>query len=160
MRAFASKAPVVSSTRLQTSGPEGRGFGHRSHEPAQGTQVPGNKLRMTDSGAISTHRSCGGANKKDESTNRRYFHGASAQSAEAATRQIVDAFFERLMTLWYGEIAIALDRVTGDAGVTVQAIVRRFGEGGITGEGGWNPVDPGRCAACDPARCHRARSAT
>jgi AcrR family transcriptional regulator len=56
---------------------------------------------------------------------RRYVQTARAQAAEATAQRIVDAFLERLMLQWFDEIT--LDCVAGDAGVTVQTIVRRFG---------------------------------
>src|SRR4051812_42962513 len=73
---------------------------------------------------------------KNTPTARRYAQGARARSAEATGRRIVDAFLARLMEHCYDEIT--LDRVAGDAGVTVQTVVRRFGgkEGLLAGSVG------------------------
>ena len=56
---------------------------------------------------------------------RSYAQRARAQSTEATGQRIVDAFLARLMQQWFDEIT--LDHVAGDAGVTVQTVVRRFG---------------------------------
>ena len=56
---------------------------------------------------------------------RAYNQGIRAQAAEETGRRIVEAFIERLKTGWFDEIT--LDEVAGDAGVTVQTVVRRFG---------------------------------
>ena len=56
---------------------------------------------------------------------RRYTQSARARAAEATAQRIVDAFLARLMKHWFDEIT--LDRVSADAGVTVQTVVRRFG---------------------------------
>jgi AcrR family transcriptional regulator len=56
---------------------------------------------------------------------RRYSQVARAQAAEDTARRIVGAFLARLLADWYDDIT--LDRVAGDAGVTVQTVVRRFG---------------------------------
>jgi AcrR family transcriptional regulator len=58
-------------------------------------------------------------------TPRRYIQTARARAAEATARRIVDAFLARLMKDWFDEIT--LERIAGDAGVTVQTVVRRFG---------------------------------
>ena len=60
-----------------------------------------------------------------KTASRSYHQTARAESAEATGRRIVDAFLARLMEQWFDEIT--LDRVAGDAGVTVQTVVRRFG---------------------------------
>lgn len=56
---------------------------------------------------------------------RPYRQTARAESAVATGRRIVEAFLTRLGEQWYDEIT--LDQVAGDAGVTVQTVVRRFG---------------------------------
>ncbi len=56
---------------------------------------------------------------------RPYRQTARAESAAATGRRIVAAFLKRLGGQWYDEIT--LDQVAGDAGVTVQTVVRRFG---------------------------------
>ena len=63
---------------------------------------------------------------KSKSEPRRYTQGARAQAAEATGQRIVEAFLARLMEQWYDEITLA--RVAEEAGVTVQTIVRRFGD--------------------------------
>ncbi len=62
---------------------------------------------------------------KSASPPRRYRQTARAESAAATGRRIVAAFLKRLGEQWYDEIT--LDQVAGDAGVTVQTVVRRFG---------------------------------
>jgi AcrR family transcriptional regulator len=62
---------------------------------------------------------------KTESPARPYRQTARAESAAATGRRIVEAFLKRLGEQWYDEIT--LDQVAGDAGVTVQTVVRRFG---------------------------------
>jgi AcrR family transcriptional regulator len=62
---------------------------------------------------------------KTESPPRPYRQTARAESAAATARRIVEAFLNRLREQWYDEIT--LDQVAGDAGVTVQTVVRRFG---------------------------------
>jgi AcrR family transcriptional regulator len=57
---------------------------------------------------------------------RGYSQSLRAQSAEATGRHIVEAFLARLKRQWYDEITLA--RVAEDAGVTVQTVVRRFGD--------------------------------
>jgi AcrR family transcriptional regulator len=59
-------------------------------------------------------------------TPRRYIQGARAQAVEATAERIVAAFLKYLMELWYDDITLA--QVAKDAGVTVQTIVRRFGD--------------------------------
>jgi AcrR family transcriptional regulator len=56
---------------------------------------------------------------------RAYRQTARAASAAATGRRIVEAFLKRLGGQWYDEIT--LDQVAGDAGVTVQTVVRRYG---------------------------------
>jgi AcrR family transcriptional regulator len=56
---------------------------------------------------------------------RTYSQTARAQSTEETARRIVEAFLSRLMSEWFDEIT--LDRIAGDADVTVQTVVRRFG---------------------------------
>ncbi|CAN5481111.1 hypothetical protein BH10PLA1_BH10PLA1_16100 [soil metagenome] len=56
---------------------------------------------------------------------RGYSQTTRAQSAEDTGRRIIDAFLERLMNQWFDEIT--LDSVAGDADVTVQTVIRRFG---------------------------------
>ncbi len=58
-------------------------------------------------------------------TARPYRQTARAESAAATGRRIVEAFLNRLREQWYDEIT--LDQVAGDASVTVQTVVRRFG---------------------------------
>ena len=62
---------------------------------------------------------------KSKSSRRGYSQVARAQAAEDTGRRVVEAFLARLLTDWYDEIT--LDRIAGDAGVTVQTVVRRFG---------------------------------
>jgi AcrR family transcriptional regulator len=62
---------------------------------------------------------------KTESPARPYRQTARAESAAATGRRIVEAFLKRLGEQWYDEIT--LDQVAGDASVTVQTVVRRFG---------------------------------
>lgn len=56
---------------------------------------------------------------------RAYCQTARAESTAATGLRIVEAFLTRLGKQWYDEIT--LDQVAGDAGVTVQTVVRRFG---------------------------------
>lgn len=56
---------------------------------------------------------------------RAYRQSARARSAEATGRRIIDAFAARLRQHWFDEIK--LDDVAADAGVTVQTVIRRFG---------------------------------
>jgi AcrR family transcriptional regulator len=56
---------------------------------------------------------------------RAYRQGVRADAAEATARRIIDAFIARLMRQWFDETT--LDQVAGDADVTVQTVVRRFG---------------------------------
>ncbi|MBX9622571.1 MAG: TetR/AcrR family transcriptional regulator [Gemmataceae bacterium] len=62
---------------------------------------------------------------KTASPTRPYRQTARAEAAAATGRRIVAAFLKRLGEQWYDEIT--LDQVAGDAGVTVQTVVRRFG---------------------------------
>jgi AcrR family transcriptional regulator len=62
---------------------------------------------------------------KTASPTRPYRQAARAESAAATGRRIVAAFLKRLGQQWYDEIT--LDQVAGDAGVSVQTVVRRFG---------------------------------
>ncbi len=64
-------------------------------------------------------------NMKTESPARPYRQTSRAESAAATGRRIVEAFLNRLREQWYDEIT--LDQVAGDASVTVQTVVRRFG---------------------------------
>jgi len=57
---------------------------------------------------------------------RRYTQTLRAQSSQATGKQILDALLARLMTQWFDEIT--LDRIAEDAGVTVQTVLRRFGD--------------------------------
>ncbi len=56
---------------------------------------------------------------------RPYRQTARAAAAEATAERIVQAFRARLEHQWFDEIR--LEDVAGDAGVTVQTIIRRFG---------------------------------
>jgi AcrR family transcriptional regulator len=56
---------------------------------------------------------------------RPYAQTARAEAAEATGRRIIDAFLARLLAEWFDEIT--LDAVAGDAAVTVQTVIRRFG---------------------------------
>lgn len=55
---------------------------------------------------------------------RSYQMGARAEKTAETGRRIVEAFLDRLLTLWYDEIT--LQDVASQAGVTVQTILRRF----------------------------------
>jgi AcrR family transcriptional regulator len=57
---------------------------------------------------------------------RRYTQTLRAQSAQATGKQILDAFLARLMTQWFDEIT--LDSIAEEVGVTVQTVLRRFGD--------------------------------
>ena len=57
---------------------------------------------------------------------RPYTQGVRALATEATADRIVTAFLKRLMQEWYDDITLA--RVAQDAAVTVQTIVRRFGD--------------------------------
>jgi AcrR family transcriptional regulator len=59
------------------------------------------------------------------SSRRPYRLGARAQAAEATGDRIVAAFIARAETQWFDEIT--LDAIAGDAGVTLQTVIRRFG---------------------------------
>lgn len=59
-------------------------------------------------------------------TSRRYNQGVRALATQATADRIVEAFLNRLVTEWYDDITLAL--VAKDAAVTVQTIVRRFGD--------------------------------
>lgn len=61
----------------------------------------------------------------DRQKPRTYRQGARADAAAATASRIIDVFIARLMHQWFDEIT--LDQVAGDAGVTVQTVVRRFG---------------------------------
>ena len=56
---------------------------------------------------------------------RTYKQGARAQAAKATGQRVIDAFLSRLMQQWFDEIT--LDAVAEDAGVTVQTVIRKFG---------------------------------
>lgn len=62
---------------------------------------------------------------KIDTSTRPYIQTARAKAAEETARRISDAFLARLLTQWYDEIT--LDSVAEDAGVTVQTVIRRFG---------------------------------
>lgn len=57
---------------------------------------------------------------------RAYRQQARAQAAEATGARILAAFRRRLCDDWYDQIT--LDEVARDAGVTVQTVLRRFGD--------------------------------
>jgi AcrR family transcriptional regulator len=65
-------------------------------------------------------------NMKLQTAPRRYTQTLRAQSAQATGKQILDAFLARLMTQWFDEIT--LDSIAEEAGVTVQTVLRRFGD--------------------------------
>jgi AcrR family transcriptional regulator len=65
-------------------------------------------------------------NMKLPTATRRYTQTVRAVSAQATGKQILDAFLARLMTQWFDEIT--LDSIAEDAGVTVQTVLRRFGD--------------------------------
>jgi AcrR family transcriptional regulator len=56
---------------------------------------------------------------------RPYRQAARAEAAEATATRILDAFAARLKAGWFDEIR--LEDVAGDAGVSVQTVIRRFG---------------------------------
>lgn len=59
-------------------------------------------------------------------TRRPYVQGARARAAEATARRIVEAFYRRMLSQWPDEIT--LDTIAADASVTVQTVIRRFGD--------------------------------
>jgi AcrR family transcriptional regulator len=62
---------------------------------------------------------------RTSSKTRSYAQKARAEAAEATGERIINAFLARLMTQWLDEIT--LEGVAADAGVTVQTVIRRFG---------------------------------
>jgi len=56
---------------------------------------------------------------------RGYQQKARAEAAEASTRRIVEAFLKRAETEWFDKVR--LEDVARDAGVTVQTVIRKFG---------------------------------
>lgn len=57
---------------------------------------------------------------------RPYVQAARARAAEDTARRIAEAFYRRMVSQWPDEIT--LDAVAADAGVTVQTVIRRFGD--------------------------------
>lgn len=60
-----------------------------------------------------------------QSRPRRYRQTARASAAEATRERILDVFTAALQNSWFE--AITLQEIAGEAGVTVQTIIRRFG---------------------------------
>lgn len=56
---------------------------------------------------------------------RGYQQKARAAAAEASTRRIVEAFLKRAESEWFDKVR--LEDVAADAGVTVQTVIRKFG---------------------------------
>jgi len=56
---------------------------------------------------------------------RSYQQKARAEAAEASTRRIVEAFLKRAESEWFDKIR--LEDIAADAGVTVQTVIRKFG---------------------------------
>lgn len=56
---------------------------------------------------------------------RPYEQKARARAAEASSRRILEAFLKRAEDQWFEDIT--LDALAQDAGVTVQTVVRKFG---------------------------------
>jgi AcrR family transcriptional regulator len=56
---------------------------------------------------------------------RGYQQKARAEAAEASTRRIIEAFLKRAEKEWFDKIR--LEDVAADAGVTVQTVIRKFG---------------------------------
>jgi AcrR family transcriptional regulator len=63
--------------------------------------------------------------KTRRSAPRSYQQKARAESAEASSRRILEAFLKRAEKEWFDKIT--LDAIAADAGVTVQTVVRKFG---------------------------------
>lgn len=62
----------------------------------------------------------------EPSPRRSYRQNARAEAAEATGERILDGLIQRLRHLSFNS-EITLDMIAGDAGVTVQTVVRRFG---------------------------------
>jgi AcrR family transcriptional regulator len=56
---------------------------------------------------------------------RGYQQKVRAESAEASTRRIIEAFLKRAESEWFDKVR--LEDVATDAGVTVQTVIRKFG---------------------------------
>jgi len=56
---------------------------------------------------------------------RGYRQKARAEAAEASTRRIVEAFLKRAESEWFDKVR--LEDVAADSGVTVQTVIRKFG---------------------------------
>jgi AcrR family transcriptional regulator len=56
---------------------------------------------------------------------RGYEQKARAEAAEASTRRIIEAFLKRAETEWFDKVR--LEDVAADADVTVQTVIRKFG---------------------------------
>jgi AcrR family transcriptional regulator len=56
---------------------------------------------------------------------RGYQQKARAEAAEASTRRIIESFLKRAESEWFDKVR--LEDVAADAGVTVQTVIRKFG---------------------------------
>lgn len=63
--------------------------------------------------------------KRGARSSRGYEQKARAEAAEASTRRIIEAFLKRAENEWFDKVR--LEDVAVDAGVTVQTVIRKFG---------------------------------
>lgn len=63
--------------------------------------------------------------KRDAASPRGYQQKARAEAAEASTLRIIEAFLKRAQNEWFDKVR--LEDVAADADVTVQTVIRKFG---------------------------------